>query len=132
MGLRRKIQQVVDKAALKAIDLLVKEREEDSVLDLKVEQMEGRAHVERPIVPVDETRPVFRRDGQVHSFDAAPWPGQRRLTRAQYDARYGGARPEPRISVAPLAKVVDEPLRDSEVDKDLEDTGEGNYVNERR
>lgn len=77
----------------------------DDSLDLKREQLEGQVDRERlgvsepaPVDPSAPPRPVYRRDGQVHAFDALPWPGKDKrhhLTRARYDARYGNNRPIP-------------------------------------
>lgn len=108
MGIKRTLQKITDKAVLKALDVLVTEREEDSVVDLAIERMEGRAQIERKRMPEGGQRPVFRSDGQVHNFAVVPFPGQRRLTRAQYDARYEGARPEPKHSVTSLLDIKED------------------------
>lgn len=76
----------------------------DDVMDLDRERLEGiamrkAAGVPEPApAPPGPPKPVYRRDGQVHSFDALPWPGMDRrhnLTRKRYDARYAGERPAP-------------------------------------
>lgn len=75
----------------------------DSYLDLTRERLEGeRLREENRIVVhpvVHETpQPVYRRDGQVHNFNAVPMPGinpKRNLTVARYKARYLDERPRP-------------------------------------
>ncbi len=76
----------------------------DDAMDLDRERLEGIAQrkvrgISEPApLPEEPPRPVYRKDGQVHSFEALPWPGMDRrhnLTRKRYDARYAGARPAP-------------------------------------
>lgn len=110
MGLRSKVRGLLDKLIVKTFGAMSPEVEEDSWADLKTEAVEHRikSGIEGapPPAPVDEKKPVYRRDGQIHNFAAVPYPGSgRRLTRAQYDARYGGARPEPKHSVAGLNDI---------------------------
>lgn len=99
-----KLWSKVKDRALDVLRDMSPEVEEESWLDLQGEAVDGRrdsgyAPVE-PVTEETDRRPVYRRDGQIHSFDALPFPGSgKRLTRAQYDARYGGARPEPKNSV---------------------------------
>ena len=104
MGFRAKIKRLVQRIEDRAVEVardLSPEVEADSWLDLKGEELEGRR--ERggapavPITPETARKPVYRKDGQVHNFGALPVPGNkhRPLTRAQYAARYGGARPVP-------------------------------------
>jgi hypothetical protein len=78
----------------------------DGRLSLLRERLDGRNARQAagflPVPPPDPTapapgapdrRPVFRKDGQVHSFEAASWG--KPFTRAQYDARHERYRPVP-------------------------------------
>lgn len=106
MGLKTALQ----KLALRTLKRLTPEAEEDSWADLKKEELEAK--IERggaaslpATAGTEAPKPFYRRDGQVHNFAALPFPGQKkRLTRAQHEARMGGARPEPKRSVGWIAQ----------------------------
>lgn len=43
------------------------------------------------VVPTTNmNKPVYRKDGQIHNFNALPYPGHEGLTEAQYQVRTGG------------------------------------------
>jgi hypothetical protein len=113
MGLKSALKRFTDKVVAKTVEAMTPDGvEEDSYLDLKLEAIEGRRMrgYEAPEpAAVGPATPVFRSDGQIHNFAAIPFPGTgRKLTKAQYDARYAGARPRPKHSVATHVDAEDE------------------------
>ncbi len=119
MGFKDRLQRL----GLKVLTTLAPNAEEDSWADLKREELEGKIsragapQVEAPALPPAELarKPIYRRDGQIHNFNAKPWPGRdgkpafKTMTSAQYEARYGGARPEPKHSVAKFVHFETQP-----------------------
>lgn len=101
---KRRIEREWGKTKLKALNTLLPEAEPESWSDLKREKLEHEVKVGHKITPAAPTatpQPVYRRGGQIHNFSAAPPPERygRRLTRAQYEARYQGHRPVPHFNV---------------------------------
>jgi len=83
--------------------------EVDGALDLRRERLQGKkARRERGIPEPAQTQqlagPVYRRDGQVHNFNAVNWnvAEKEEMTRKRYEARYGGANPAPKHNVGRL------------------------------
>lgn len=106
----------VEDAAVELARDAFPEVEEDSWLDLRGHKLDGVASGQRdredapsPAAEGESPKPVYRRDGQVHNFGALPYPGTKRMTRAQYDARYGGRRPVPKRSVRDFSQEVAPP-----------------------
>lgn len=108
MGFWDKIKRLghrVEDAAVKLARDAFPEVEEDSWLDLRGHKADGvkEGQREREDAPQptegEPPKPFYRRDGQVHNFGALPFPGKKRMTVAQYEARYGGRRPVPKRSV---------------------------------
>jgi hypothetical protein len=120
MGLKSAVQ----KLALRTLEHLTPKSQEDSWADLKKEELQAK--IERGGAPAPtagattETgapKPFYRKDGQIHNFNALPFPGhkRKRLTAAQHEARLGGARPSPKHNVGWIAKAAPQPEPSTEV-----------------
>ena len=97
-ALKERISRQWGKTSLKVLNGLLPEAEPDSWSDLKREELEYRVkvgHAIKPAAPSPVPLPVYRNGGQIHNFAAATSHPSKRLTRAQYDARYQGYRPVP-------------------------------------
>ncbi len=107
-SLKQKISKKWAGTKLLVLNTCLPEAEEDSWSDLTREKLEHEVKMggrKAPPIVESDPRPVYRRDGQIHNFSAEPGPYVamgfgRRLTRRQYQARYGGSRPEPASSVS--------------------------------
>lgn len=73
----------------------------DGALDLRVEGLEGKPVI--PVLPDAPRTPVYRKDGQIHNFNAiGVEEPKHHLTRKRYDAYFGAARPVPKHNVGKL------------------------------